>query len=334
VSAESVSALRSEEMEQAAGLDGNRPRVLLGHSSHDQDRFVAGFAVGLREHGIDVRYAEWELLPGDSLVERIFEQSLVGADVFLIVLSRYSLNSGWIREEMDTAALRQIEERCRVIPILLDSCDVPEVLMHTLWQRIQNVHSYRIELEGIVRAIRGGLAMPRLDEAPAPSGAAPIPGLQSVETLVLRVVAETAIETDGRLVDPHSLLDALDVRGVGEIEALQSLDILEEQGYVEVGRTIAMAHDGIRITTAGLHEFAANFLPDYEQMIDRAASYLVLEGRGTDRAIAGELRKPRVLVENILDLFAAQDWIEASKVAGPTTYVHSVSPELSKELWS
>jgi hypothetical protein len=315
-------------MQQDAGLDPNRPRALLCHSSQDQDGFVGPFVPRLREHGIDVRYAEWELLPGDSLVERIFEQGLAGADVFLIVLSEHSLNSGWIREEMDSAALRQIEEQCRVIPILLDGGDVPDVLMHTLWQRIGNPESYQQEFEGIVRAISGERARSHLDQAPAPAATAPIPGVRDVQTIVLRVAGEMALEADDRLVDPHVVLQILEDRGVPEKEALESLDILLDGGHLE--RT----GEGISITTSGLHEYAANSLPDYEQIIERVASYLVLEGHGTDRAIAGDLSQPRLLIENILNLFAAHEWIQTSRMPGGTTYVHEVAPELSKELWS
>ncbi len=49
------------------------PKVFLSHASEDKDRFVVGFARQLRENGVDVWLDQWEMKPGDSLVDKIFE---------------------------------------------------------------------------------------------------------------------------------------------------------------------------------------------------------------------------------------------------------------------
>jgi hypothetical protein len=48
------------------------PRVFLSHASEDKARFVVPFADGLRARGLDVWVDRWEMLPGDSLVAKIF----------------------------------------------------------------------------------------------------------------------------------------------------------------------------------------------------------------------------------------------------------------------
>jgi hypothetical protein len=66
------------------------PRAFLSHSSLDNARFASQFATDLRERGIDVWYDEWELNPGDSIVDKIFEEGLSQAEVFIVFPSSYT----------------------------------------------------------------------------------------------------------------------------------------------------------------------------------------------------------------------------------------------------
>jgi len=55
------------------------PKVFISHASEDKDRFVIPFATRLRENGVDAWVDRWEMNPGDSLVDRIFEEGLKNA---------------------------------------------------------------------------------------------------------------------------------------------------------------------------------------------------------------------------------------------------------------
>src|SRR5438128_12670266 len=96
--------------------------------------------------------------------------------------------------------------------------------MHTLWQRIKNPESYQQELEGIVRAITGERARSPLDQAPTPAATAPSLRVPDVQTMVLRVAGEMALEADARHVDPYVALQVLEDRGVALQEAWEQLD--------------------------------------------------------------------------------------------------------------
>ncbi len=50
------------------------PKVFVSHASEDKDRFVTKFATKLREKGVDAWLDKWEMLPGDSLVDKFFEE--------------------------------------------------------------------------------------------------------------------------------------------------------------------------------------------------------------------------------------------------------------------
>ena len=49
------------------------PKVFICHASEDMERFVMHFATKLRNVGIDAWLDKWEMLLGDSLVDKIFE---------------------------------------------------------------------------------------------------------------------------------------------------------------------------------------------------------------------------------------------------------------------
>lgn len=52
------------------------PKVFVSHASEDKDRFVLRFAERLRQKGIDAWLDKWEMLPGDSLVDKIFVEGI------------------------------------------------------------------------------------------------------------------------------------------------------------------------------------------------------------------------------------------------------------------
>ena len=55
------------------------PKVFVSHASEDKERFVLAFAAKLRAQGVDAWVDRWEMLPGDSLVDKLFEEGLRNA---------------------------------------------------------------------------------------------------------------------------------------------------------------------------------------------------------------------------------------------------------------
>lgn len=81
------------------------PKVFLSHASEDKKRSVLKFATSLREKGIDVWLDKWEILPGDSLVDKLFEEGLKEAQAVLIVISAISVTKPWVRQEFKPSAI-------------------------------------------------------------------------------------------------------------------------------------------------------------------------------------------------------------------------------------
>lgn len=76
------------------GAEGRRTdiqdRAFVSYAGEDVERFVTPFASGIWARGVDAWVAFWEMLPGDSLPRKIFNEGLDPADTVIIVLSRFS----------------------------------------------------------------------------------------------------------------------------------------------------------------------------------------------------------------------------------------------------
>jgi hypothetical protein len=79
-------------MEAGMSESGAAPRkVFMSHASEDKERFVLPFARRLRARGLDVWVDRWEMLPGDSLVKKIFTEGIGEAEAVIVVLSKHSV---------------------------------------------------------------------------------------------------------------------------------------------------------------------------------------------------------------------------------------------------
>lgn len=50
------------------------PKVFVSQASEDKDRFVVELARRLRKSGVDSWLDQWEMKPGDSLVDKILRR--------------------------------------------------------------------------------------------------------------------------------------------------------------------------------------------------------------------------------------------------------------------
>ncbi len=133
---------------------GSHPeRVFISYARKDKDRFVLEFARRLRAHGVDAWIDIWEMLPGDSLVDKVFEEGIKNARAMIIVLSQNSVDRPWVREELNTAFLRRLSGKLRIIPVVIDDCEIPEALRSTLWEKIGDLTEYDEEFQRIMDSI-------------------------------------------------------------------------------------------------------------------------------------------------------------------------------------
>ena len=308
------------------------PKAFLSHASEDKERFVIPFATALRQRGIDVWLDKWEILPGDSLVDKLFEEGLKDANAVLVVISAVSASKPWVREELNTAIVHRITKQTKIIPIVLDGSEVPESLKSLVWESIQDVNDYASPLDRIVAAIFEHREKPDLGNPPSYVAERPIPGLHQTDSQLLRLLYEDGVKQNRPLWDPQAFSDRLP--DVGLEAFLDSLEILEEQGYIKINRLVGGAPRGIGVlqpTLNGFMVFARANLPDIEDYIRKIGLGILNEGLRAASEIAAVTGIAQFIVDHLLKLFVSRGWIEISNTLADGHVFH-VSPSMRRAL--
>lgn len=264
------------------------PKVFLSHASEDKDRFVLDFALKLRENGVDVWLDQWEIKLGDSLVEKIFEEGLKEALAVIIVLSNASVQKSWVLEELNVSVVNKISRGTRLIPVVIDDCEVPESLRSTRWVRVNDLDDYNTSLQSILSAIFGLENKPMLGQPPARfSGPAPlILGLTRVDDLVFRTIAGIQIDGDSGLVEWGRLCSETAFEDIPQQELLDSLAILEQRSYIRIVRVIGAPLSHVVLTDYGFKHFAEAYVEGYQELVVRIAALIVNENVSLNENLA------------------------------------------------
>jgi hypothetical protein len=98
-------------------------KVFISHTSADKP-FVRRLAARLKKSDFDVWLDEHDLIAGDPLPQSI-GKALQAAKVILVVVSKASVASNWLRYELNLATERMIKGECRVIPIVIEDTPLP-----------------------------------------------------------------------------------------------------------------------------------------------------------------------------------------------------------------
>lgn len=112
-------------------------KIFLCHSSKDKS-FVRRLASDLDLKSVPVWFDEWELQVGDSLIDKI-SSGITESSWLAVVLSRTSVLSNWVKKELNTALIIELEKKqVFVLPILLEDCDVPIFLRDKVFADFRN----------------------------------------------------------------------------------------------------------------------------------------------------------------------------------------------------
>jgi hypothetical protein len=306
-------------------------KVFISHASEDKKRFVIDFATRLLDSGLDAWVDKWEITPGDSVVRRIFEEGLGKADAIIIVLSTFSADKPWVRAELDVAKVRQIEERTRIIPVILESCDVPTSLTGTKWVRIKNLDNYETELQNIVMAIHGMHDKPPLGTGPAYSTVpiVPIRNLPQISSLAFKFCYKTLMESYPGSMESEEIIKQLEVVNVPRQEAIDALDILDRRHYIKGARTMGVdIFRSFYFTDQGLQVYVNTHIPNYVTIARNVVAQIVNRDKTRSDEIAAALSEHHLLIVHILKRLKLQGYVKYAEVMGGLLDVWDCSPEL------
>jgi hypothetical protein len=124
--------------------------VFLSHSSRDKP-FIRKLATDLTANGVTVWLDEQNIHVGDSIPERI-AQGLAESDFFLIALSASSVESEWVKRELNNALVSEIARRkVTILPVRLDDAPVPDIIQDKKYANFAN--GYKEGLAELLAAI-------------------------------------------------------------------------------------------------------------------------------------------------------------------------------------
>ena len=309
------------------------PKVFVSHASEDRERFVMGFAQRLRENGVDAWLDQWEMGPGDSFVDKIFQQGLRNAQAVVIVLSAASVNKPWVREELNISVVRRVQEGMKIIPVVIDACEIPECLRATLWQRIDDLVSYDESFQRILNAIFDRSEKPPLGERPERFAVEDpkLPGNTRTDELVLSAIYGYEVEQQKGALEFDALRATPELAQAPKDALRASLEILKSSGLIDLeypGGDALFA----RLTLAGFQQFAAAYVPDYKESLAKVGALLLNEDEFENASIATRLGRPVTFVNFLLDLLENAGHLELAKYGSGIWEVVHLSPTLKRSM--
>jgi len=311
-----------------------KPKVFVSHATEDKDHFVLQFAERLRQNGIDAWVDKWEMHPGDSLVSKIFDEGIRNAQAVIVVLSKISVEKPWVKEELNVACVNRINNGCKLIPVVIDDCKIPEVLKNTVWVRIHDLSAYQSSLERIVASIFGATSRPPLGSPPEylQSIGRSIGGLNSIDSLVLRLSCEAAIESGNKRINPGNVFLSEGRSHLPNQELKDSLEVLDSEGHINLIRDMVSSLFRYHITRLGLETYANAYIPNYQETIVALISAIVNKNMENNTELQQELSEPKMLVDHILDVLEDKGFLSQGKLSQGFSQLSNVSPALRRFL--
>ena len=128
------------------------PFMFLSHSSKDVE-FTKTLKKDLEKHGVKVWLSEIEIKVGDSIPLSI-NDALDKCNYFAIVLSEDSVNSDWVKKELSSAFIGELEKRSiSILPILWKPCKIPPLIIDKRYASFTK--NYEVGLDELLTRLIG-----------------------------------------------------------------------------------------------------------------------------------------------------------------------------------
>ena len=137
-------------------------RVFICHSSTDNE-FAKALATDLSAAGVQVWYDEFEIKVGHSITQKVNE-GLAANDFLAIVLTPAAVSSEWVKRELSSALLTELESRSIVVlPLLLKQCETPPLIKDKRYANFTK--NYDTGLADLLEGIRTHMSDRKPDNA-------------------------------------------------------------------------------------------------------------------------------------------------------------------------
>lgn len=299
-----------------------KPKVFISHAGEDNE-FVRNLGECLLKKGIKPWIDFWELLPGDKLIDKIFNKGIGECEAFIIVLSENSIKKPWVVEELDTALVKRIVSQTKLIPIRLDDCEVPIPLQATVWKNVDSQQELLPQIEPVINSIYDLKIKPKITEVPIQyQDLEKVNEYNIVETAVLKAIITIYYETGEMFIWGKAIQDKV---GFGPQEINDAIEILESDGLVDIHRFTGVApfnFGTVRLTSIGFVNYADHFLKiDTNNEMNILLSEIVSNGDYiTSKELGKNVKLSPYSINKYVDYLELQGYIKVTRYSGTSPY--------------
>lgn len=287
-------------------------KVFISHSSKDKDIFVKDFAKKLTDNGLDVWYDDWELNFGDSLID-IFD-AIFQCDVFISIISENSVESQWVKEESDSAFIRKIEENIKFIPVILPgNFEIPSNMKHMLYCKIENLDNYDDVFNRLVSSIYGISNKPKTGKKPKYTSVASINDFEQSDTIIIKSIGDFYLENGICSLSFDKLLELTKDFDLSNEEVYDSLEILNEKGYVNYIITFDLEPIDIEFTYKGCIVYCKYYVDDFNKILNKIF-LTILNNEFIDLStLIQEIKFPDFIVNSVFECLEINNCIRITQ---------------------
>ena len=128
-------------------------KIFLSHASYDKKR-VRRLKKDLNSHGFGTWLDEDDILFGESITAAI-SKGLKDSDVLLLFLSQKAVDSNWVGREWQAKFFHELNDsKIVVVPVLLDDCDIPTLLIDLKYVDFREESKYETGLASLLRTLQ------------------------------------------------------------------------------------------------------------------------------------------------------------------------------------
>ncbi|MCW5939192.1 MAG: toll/interleukin-1 receptor domain-containing protein [Fimbriimonadaceae bacterium] len=305
------------------------PKSFISHASEDKPEFATPLATALLATGVDVWIDEWEMGPGDSLIQKIFSEGIKNSDAVVIILSATSITKPWVQKELNVAAVNNIQSAMKLIPVRVDESEVHEVLKDLFWIDWHKAGSAVAVAKRIADVLFGVSRKPTLG-TPPPHLSTPrftIPGLHPQDIKVLEVIFYASLENLGTLIQAGTIMPLAEKEGISFDQVKESIQMLEQQGFLaDEDRTLAGRHIVVKLHPGQHLKLAESLGYPVESMIKRSVAAIANGQAHNLHALTEVLADiPMPLLDSIIRVLSGNGFWDHSGTIDGNQHIFNVS---------
>lgn len=120
------------------------------------EKFAEALARRLGQEGMVPWFDKWDILAGDSVPGKI-EEGLRESMAFIPIITADYQQGRWATDELHAAIVKRLEQDYKIIPVLLEECERPELIAHLRYvdMSAQAPEAFEVKFGELVDGIYG-----------------------------------------------------------------------------------------------------------------------------------------------------------------------------------